>query len=69
VDAIDMVIAAGVLAAAVALLWRSLRRSAGGGCAGCHGGCATRAPEKLVALGGAPLKGPPRSSSPASRRA
>ena len=38
VSAADLSIAAAVLAAALALLVRSVRRSAGG-CAGCHGGC------------------------------
>ncbi|MFO0582673.1 MAG: hypothetical protein U0229_10390 [Anaeromyxobacter sp.] len=47
----DLAIAAVVLGAALALLVRSFRRQ-GGGCAGCHGGCAARAPSRdTVQLG------------------
>jgi cytochrome c553 len=47
---VDLLIAGAVLAGAVALLARSLRRSAGG-CAGCHGGCGRAAAPDVVRLG------------------
>jgi hypothetical protein len=48
----DLVIAGLVLAGALGLLYRSLRRSAAGGCHGCSGGgCRRDAPPEVVRLG------------------
>ncbi|MFT3913928.1 MAG: hypothetical protein QM704_07385 [Anaeromyxobacteraceae bacterium] len=47
----DLLLATAILGAALAVLARSFRKP-GGGCAGCHGACATRgAPRDTVQLG------------------